>query len=51
MICIRSALDHNAGYARDMQDIMMDYFDNRHFFDELLKIFHQCSLAQIKAAL
>ncbi|MCU0643519.1 MAG: uroporphyrinogen decarboxylase family protein [bacterium] len=51
MVCVRSALDHNAGYARDLQDIMMDYFDDRLFFDELLDIFHQRSLAQIKAAL
>lgn len=51
MVCVRSALDHNAGYARDMQDIMMDYFDDRQFFNELLNIFHQRSLEQIKAAL
>jgi len=51
MVCVRSALDHNAGYARDMQNIMLDYFDDRRFFDELLNIFHQRSLAQIKAAL
>jgi uroporphyrinogen decarboxylase len=51
MVCVRSALDHNAGYARDLQDIMMDYFDDRLFFNELLNIFHQRSLAQIKAAL
>jgi uroporphyrinogen decarboxylase len=51
MVCVRSALDHNAGYARDMQDIMMDYFDDRQFFNELLDIFHKRSLAQIKAAL
>jgi len=51
MICIRSALDHNAGVARDMQDLMMDYYDNRELFDNLLDIFHQRSLEQIKAAL
>jgi len=51
MVCVRNALDHNAGYAREMQDIMMDYFDDRPFFNELLEIFHQRSLAQIKAAL
>ncbi|HEX9970433.1 MAG TPA: hypothetical protein VGD14_00045, partial [bacterium] len=32
MVCVRSALDHNAGYARNMQDIMMDYFDDRQLF-------------------
>ncbi|MBI3919795.1 MAG: hypothetical protein HY318_00150 [Armatimonadetes bacterium] len=51
MVCVRSALDHNAGDARDMQDLMMDYFDDRQFFDDLLGIFHQRSLDQIKAAL
>ena len=51
MVCVRSALDHHAGDARDMQDLMMDYYDDRGFFDELLDIFHQRSLEQIKAAL
>jgi uroporphyrinogen decarboxylase len=51
MVLIRSALDHNAGYARDMQDLMVDYYTNREFFDELIGIFHQRSLAQLKAAL
>lgn len=51
MLCVRSALDHNAGYARDLQDIMMDYYDDRPFFDDLLGIFHQRSLQQIQAAL
>ncbi len=51
MVCVRSALDHNAGDARAMQDLMMDYYDDREFFDELLDIFHQRSLAQVRAAL
>jgi uroporphyrinogen-III decarboxylase len=51
MVCIRSALDHNAGYARDMQDLMMDYYDNRAFFDALVGLFHKRSMAQVKAAL
>ena len=51
MVCIRSALDHQAGDARDMQDLMVDYYDDRAFFDELIDIFHQRSLAQVKAAL
>jgi len=51
MVCVRSALDHNAGYARDMQHLMMDYYDNRPFFDALIDLFHQQSLRQIKAAL
>jgi len=51
MICIRSALDHNAGYARDVQDLMVDYYDDRPFFDAFVDLFHQRSLMQIKAAL
>jgi hypothetical protein len=51
MVCVRSALDHNAGYARDVQDIMMDYFDDRRFFDALLRMFHRRSLEQIRTAL
>jgi len=51
MVCVRSALDHHAGDARGMQNLMLDYYDDRAFFDELLGLFHQRSLAQIKAAL
>jgi uroporphyrinogen decarboxylase len=51
MVLVRSALDHNAGYARDMQDLMVDYYDNRNFFNNILDIFHQRSLTQIKAAM
>ena len=51
MVLIRSALDHNAGYARDMQDLMIDYYEDRPFFDALLEIFQQHSLDQMKAAL
>lgn len=51
MVQVRCALDHNAGHARDVADLMVDYYDNRPFFDELLGLFHLRSLAQIKAAL
>ncbi len=51
MVCVRSALDHHAGDARDMQDLMVDYYENRKFFDDLLALFHRRSLAQIRAAL
>ncbi len=51
MVQVRSALDHNAGFARDMQDLMMDYYDNPELFQELLNLFHRRSLEQIKAAL
>ncbi len=51
MVVVRCALDHNAGHARDMADLMVDFYDNRLFFDELIDIFHQRSIAQIRAAL
>jgi uroporphyrinogen decarboxylase len=51
MPCVRSALDHHAGDARDMQDLMVDYYEDRALFDELLGIFHQRSLEQIRAVL
>ncbi len=51
MVCVRSALDHNAGDARAMADLMMDYYDDREFFDELTGLFHERSMQQIRAAL
>ena len=51
MVCIRGALDHHAGYARGMQDLMMDYHGDRALFDDLLWLFHRRSLAQARAAL
>lgn len=51
MVNVRASLDHHAGDARDMQDIMMDYYDDREFFDDLLGLFHEYSLEQAKAAL
>ena len=51
MVGVRSAIDHNAGFARCMEDLMMDYYDNRKLLQNLLNIFHQRALAQTKAAL
>jgi len=51
MVCIRSCLDHNAGQARDMQDLMVDYYTNRELFDRLLEIFHERSVERIRVAL
>ncbi len=31
-ISIRSALDHQAGFARELEKLMLDYFDDRLFF-------------------
>ncbi|HND63028.1 MAG TPA: uroporphyrinogen decarboxylase family protein [Opitutaceae bacterium] len=51
MVMIRCALDHNAGHARDVADLMVDYYDNRPFFDALIQLFHRRVMAQTKAAL
>ena len=51
MVCIRSALDHNAGDARGMENLMMDYYTDRALFDAVLELFHQRSLAKAKACL
>ena len=51
MVNIQSALDHHAGDARDMQDLMVDYYDDRPFFDELLALFHQRGTRKLRAAL
>jgi uroporphyrinogen decarboxylase len=51
MVCIRSAVDHNAGDARGMENLMMDYHTDRALFDAILDIFHQRSLAKAKACL
>jgi len=51
MPCIRSALDHQAGDARAMADLMMDYYDDPEFFHELVGIYHERSLALIRACL
>ncbi len=50
MVCVRSALDHGAGDARDMQDLMMDYYTDRPLFDAIIDFFHRRSLEQIKVA-
>ena len=51
MVNIRSALDHNAGDARGMENLMIDYYTDRALFDDILRLFHQRSLAAAKAAL
>ncbi|MFW5868858.1 MAG: uroporphyrinogen decarboxylase family protein [Armatimonadota bacterium] len=51
MVCIRSALDHNAGDARGMENLMMDYHTDRALFDAVLDIFHERSLAKARACL
>ncbi|RKX32307.1 MAG: hypothetical protein DRP71_12185 [Verrucomicrobia bacterium] len=50
LVTVNSSLDYHAGYARDMQDLMMDYHEDRDFFEDLLRIFHRRSLDQIRTA-
>ncbi len=51
MVNIYSELCHQAGDARDMQDIMVDYYVDRPFFDELLGMFQERTMAETRAAL
>ncbi len=51
MPCIRSGLDHQAGDARGMENLMIDYYTDRELFDEVIDIFHQRSLQAISNAL
>jgi uroporphyrinogen decarboxylase len=50
-VSILSPLDHQAGDARGMQDLMVDYYDNRPFFDAQLDFFRQRSLTTLRNAL
>lgn len=51
MLCVRSALDHQAGDARGMENLMVDYYADRHLFDAVLRLFHEHSMAVTRAAL
>ena len=51
MVLIRSALDHRAGDVRDMADLMIDYYHDRPFLDELIALFHHHAMAETKAVL
>jgi len=51
MAWLHSALDHNAGLVRSVEDLMVDYYMDRPFFDSLLGMFHERSLKELKAAL
>jgi hypothetical protein len=50
LVTINSPLDYHAGNARDMQDLMVDYYDDRDIFDDLFDIFHRRSLEQVRTA-
>jgi uroporphyrinogen decarboxylase len=48
---IAGPLEHQAGSARGQENLMMDYYDDRPFFDAILGVFHKRGMAQMKAAL
>ncbi|MEI6499671.1 MAG: uroporphyrinogen decarboxylase family protein [Armatimonadota bacterium] len=51
MVNVYSELCQQAGEARNMQDLMADYYLDRPLFDELLKIFQERTMAEAKAVL
>ena len=48
---VRSPLDHQAGSARAMQDLMVDYYVQRDFFDRQMKIWFDKMMVETKALL
>jgi hypothetical protein len=48
---INSALDHQAGWAVELVDLMVACFDNSQFVHDLLRLFQSHSLAETRAAL
>jgi len=51
MVNVYSELCHQAGDVRDMQDLMMDYYLDRPFFDELVGLFQERTMAEAKAVM
>jgi uroporphyrinogen decarboxylase len=51
MVNIYSELCQQAGEARNMQDLMADYYLDRPLFDELLAIFQERTMAEAKGVL
>lgn len=50
-VCIRSPLDHRAGTVYAMEDLMVDYYADRAFFDRLLNVFFEHMMAETRAVL
>ena len=48
---VRSPLDHQGGYAYAIEDLMVDYFEQRSFFDELIEMWFDKMMAETKALL
>ena len=51
VVHISSALDHRAGDARAMTDMMVDYYQDRPFLDELIGLCHEHTMAETRAVL
>ncbi len=48
---VNSPLDHQAGAARGVEDLMVDYYLQREFFDELMRICFDRTMAETKMLL
>jgi uroporphyrinogen-III decarboxylase len=51
MIQTRSPFDHRAGDLRSLEDMMVDFHEDREFFDAQVKIWFDSMMAETKAAL
>ena len=51
MVNVRSPLDHQAGTARGMEDLMVDYYHDRAFFDRQVGLWFDKMMAETKAVL
>ena len=51
MVTIRSPLDHQAGAARAVEDLMVDYYEDRKFFDRMVGMWFDKMMAETKAVL
>ncbi|MFQ6099548.1 MAG: uroporphyrinogen decarboxylase family protein [Armatimonadota bacterium] len=45
---VQCCLDHRAGDARGLANIMLDYYDDREFVDDLLDLFHEHVIAETR---
>lgn len=50
-VCIRCPLDHLAGMARGMEQLMIDYYDDRKFFDDIISFFMKRTMGETKVCL
>lgn len=50
-LCISGPVGLRAGDARGMEQLMVDYYDDRAFFDALLDLFHRRMMDETRAAL